>query len=196
MALFPDPSSQPLFPIILTALAGHTGLPLDVPYERFTPRQKRVLLHGCGEDWIEVYPTGKHKKGDRPLFKFQYKGLYPALEEAARLTPAFRAKLDHLVGEVECSACGGSRLRDDASAVRLLRPHRRQICGLPLGETLCLFNDWQLDDRERRSPASWFAKSATACSFWSTWAWNISRSAAPLPRFPAAKRSAFAWPAR
>jgi excinuclease ABC subunit A len=41
------------------------------------------------------------------------------LEEAARLTPAFRAKLDHLVGEVECSACGGSRLKDDASAVRL-----------------------------------------------------------------------------
>ena len=52
-------------------------------------------------------------------FRFQYKGLYPALEEASRVSPAFRAKLEHLVDEVECSVCGGSRLRDDAAAVRL-----------------------------------------------------------------------------
>ena len=54
-----------------------------------------------------------------PLFRFQYKGLYPALEEAARLSPAMRGQLDHLIDEVECSVCGGSRLNELAAAVRL-----------------------------------------------------------------------------
>lgn len=151
VSLFPDRSVSPtLFPIILSSLAAHTGLPLDVPVERFTARQKRVLLHGCGEEWIEAQLPGKRKKGDRPLFKFQYKGLYPALEEAARLTPAYRAKLDHLVGEVECSACGGSRLKDDASAVRLLNLTIDKLCGLPLSDVLILFSNWQQDDRQRQ----------------------------------------------
>ena len=58
--------------------------------------------------------------------RFQYKGLYPALEEASRISPAFRTKLEHLVDEVECSVCGGSRLRDDARGRRLRnRPGER-----------------------------------------------------------------------
>src|SRR5690606_13589615 len=92
-----NPQAAELFGPMLSALAAHAGLPLDVPYERLSPRQKRILLHGCGEEWIEVWPSGKRTEG-RPWFKFQFKGLYPALEEAAKLTPAFRAKLDHLVG--------------------------------------------------------------------------------------------------
>ena len=44
--------------------------------------------------------------------------MYPALDEAARLSAALRGKLNHLIDEVECSACSGSRFRDDAAAMR------------------------------------------------------------------------------
>ncbi len=62
-------------------------------------------MHGSDDLWIDVpFPdkssAGKgaaKKTAARAWFRFQYKGLYPALEEAARLSPAMRGKLDHLV---------------------------------------------------------------------------------------------------
>ena len=36
-------------------------------------------------------------------FRFQFKGLYPALDEASQLSPQLRGLLDHLVDEVACS---------------------------------------------------------------------------------------------
>ena len=39
----------------------------------------------------------------------------------------FAVKLEHLVGEVECTTCGGSRLRDDAAAVRFRGRNDRRI---------------------------------------------------------------------
>ena len=70
----------------------------------------------------------------RLLFRFQYKGLYPALEEASRVSPGFRSRLEHLVDEVECTVCGGSRLRDDAAAVRLRGRTIDEFCRLPAGQ--------------------------------------------------------------
>ena len=132
--------------------------------------QRRIVLHGTGEEWIDVYADGKPKaRTQRPLFRFQYKGLYPALEEAARLSPALRGKLEHLVDEVECSTCGGSRLRDDAAAVRFRDRTIDELCRMPLGELLARVQ--RLEARRaasERSPASWCAKFAIGCSSWST----------------------------
>src|SRR5262249_26210295 len=108
-------ASVALFGAMLSALSAHARIPLDVPFDELGAKQRRVVFHGTGDDWIDVYPPGKRKKDDRPMFRFQFKGLYPALEEAARLSPALRNRWEHLVGEVECSVCGGSRLRDDAA---------------------------------------------------------------------------------
>ena len=55
-----------------------------------------------------------------------------------------------MVGEVECSTCSGSRLRDDASAVRLHGKTIDELCRQPLGDLLARFNDWKLDTRERK----------------------------------------------
>ena len=135
---------------MLSALSAHTGVPLDVPFEQLSAKQRRVVFYGTGEDWIDVYPDGKRKKNQRPLFRFQFKGLYPGLEEAARLSPALRSKWEHMVGEVECATCGGSRLRDDASAVRLQDRTIDVLCRIPLGDLLARFNAWTLDARERK----------------------------------------------
>src|SRR6185436_17081433 len=76
--------------------------------------------------------------------------LYPALEEASRLSPLFRMRLEHLVDEVECSTCGGSRLRDDASAVKFRELSVADLCKLPLGPLQQQIEDWNLDKREKK----------------------------------------------
>ena len=51
---------------------------------------------------------------------------------------------------MECSACGGSRLRDDAAAVRLRGKSIDQINRMPLAELLADFNAWQPSGDEQK----------------------------------------------
>lgn len=149
---------------MLAALNKQTGVPTDVPYNRLSARQRRVLLYGTGEEWITVYadavsnnekPVKKTKAAKKAasesvLLKFQFKGLYPALEEASRLSTRLRTQLEHLVDEIECSECGGSRLRDDASAMRFRNQTIEEICRAPLSELLPEVESWNLNAREKK----------------------------------------------
>jgi excinuclease ABC subunit A len=144
---------QPLSQQMLQALSAHTGIPVDVPYEQLSARQRRTLLHGTGDDWIDVWSQERH--GDRSppatcLFRFQFKGLYPALEEASRLSPRSRSLLEHLIGEIECNECGGSRLRDDSAAVRFRDQTIDVYCRQPLGQLLEQVGQWRLVADERK----------------------------------------------
>ena len=49
-------------------------------------------------------------------FPFKYKGLYPAIEAASRLSFSHRKSLIEMAGERDCTMCHGSRL--EAEAVR------------------------------------------------------------------------------
>ena len=146
VALFPRPGN-PMFDAILRAFARQTGIPLDVPFEQLDARFRRIIFHGTGEQWYETKRAGTYGPG---IFSFQYKGLYPALEEAGRLVPSFRGRLEYMVDEVECSVCLGSRLRDDAAAVRFLGETMDQICRRPLGNLIELFEDWTPNEMERK----------------------------------------------
>ncbi len=170
VTLWPDPQG-PLFARMLEGFARATGIPIDVPLEQLGAKHRRLILHGTGEQWIEV---GADTKGDRLLvgeapegpsrqevpvpfsdanrarLRFQYKGLYPALEEASRLTPGFRGRLEQFVDEVECTVCGGSRLRDDAAAVRFRGRTIDELCRQPLAPLLASFRDWQPTEPQRK----------------------------------------------
>src|SRR5262249_12081539 len=121
------------------------------------------LLHGTGDAWIALAtpaplspPGGRGVGGEGGPVRFQYKGLFPAIDEAARVSPAYRARLDHLVTEVPCTACGGSRLRPDAGACRLgFGPERPsltlgELCAKPIGESLALFRRLELTPAQQK----------------------------------------------
>ncbi|NIL97985.1 MAG: excinuclease ABC subunit UvrA [Planctomycetales bacterium] len=142
-----------LFDAMLTALSQQLNLPLDVPFRRLSSRQRRTVLYGAPDRWIEV--AGKKSRSRKagasiPAFRFQYKGIYPALDEASRLSARFRARLEHLLDEVACSDCGGSRLRDDAAAVRFRDRTMDDYCRMPLDELLMAVQGWKLDPREKK----------------------------------------------
>ena len=147
--IWPD-VSQPVSKWMLKAISEGTGVPLDVPFDELDARQRRVIMHGAGDTWFSVFRNGRRTKTGRPLFQFQFKGLYPALEEAAKLSPALRSQLEHLVDEVECSACGGSRLREDAAAVRFRGRGIDQLCRQPLGQLQETIEKWKLSSSERK----------------------------------------------
>jgi len=133
---------------MIAAFSAHTGVPADVTYDQLSPRQKRIVLYGTAEEWISVFPA----KGDksRPLFRFQFKGLYPALEEASKLSQRLRGVLEQFIGEIDCSQCGGSRLRDDSAAVRFRDRTLDSVCRTPLGELAEQVRKWKLTASEKK----------------------------------------------
>jgi excinuclease ABC subunit A len=173
VALWPDVRG-PMFRLMLDSFCRTTGVPADVPFDQLGGKHRRLIMQGTGEQWFDVHckaaTTGRAERvqdsefsrdraptedrsgsvGDSVIFKFQYKGLYPALEEAGRISPSLRTKLEHLVDEVECTVCGGSRLRDDAAAMRLRGRTIDELCRMPLGRLLEDFKSWTPSETEQK----------------------------------------------
>ena len=146
-------------------LARGTGIPIDIPYDQLGGKHRRLIMHGTGELWFDlkslvspptlgrtpgIPPKGGTRACGPSRFRFQFKGFYPALEEASRVSPGFRGRLEHLVDEVDCTVCGGSRLRDDAAAMRFRGRMIDEICRQPLGKMLADFHAWKPTTTERK----------------------------------------------
>ena len=164
VSAWPDPIKSPLFRRMLAAMASECDIPLNVPFSQMDPAHQRAVLYGTGDRWITLLPAageaastskGKAKAAAASAIapgtlRFQYKGLYPAIEQAASLSYDFRIKLYGLVGEVPCSTCNGSRLREDASAVRLAGKTLKQLCDLPLREALGFLSELKMSPSQKK----------------------------------------------
>ncbi|MFO0876917.1 MAG: excinuclease ABC subunit UvrA [Gemmataceae bacterium] len=156
LAAWPDLRQGGSFLMMAEALARHAGFSLDTPFGELEAAHQRILLHGSGDTWIPLDASAGVDGSPEAGPRFQYKGLFPAIDEAARVSMAYRQRLDHLVSEVPCGACGGSRLKPDAAACRLSFGEGKPsltlgaLCGLPLGESLNLFLDYSLSAAQQK----------------------------------------------
>ncbi len=137
---------------MLAALSRHTGVPTDKPFDELSVPHRRMLFHGLGETWIEVRQsdTKPSAKASTVLFRFQFKGFYPALEEASRLTPGLRGKLQKFIDEIDCSACDGSRLNEVAAASRFRDLTIADLVTMPLDRLSENVATWKLNRREKK----------------------------------------------
>ncbi len=144
ISLWPSLKSK-LSQSMLAAWTSGTGVPLAIPFNQLDARNRKLVFYGSGERWFDV-----PDESGNVLFSFQYKGVFPTLEEASRLSPNLRQRMQMLIGEVECGCCGGSRLRDDAAAVRFRELSIDGICRLPVGVMATTIKKWKLDPREKK----------------------------------------------
>jgi len=137
-------ADNPAFARMIEAMAKALAIDLDTPFDDLEGRHRRAILHGSGDAWFAVPAAG-----GRPGFSFQYKGLFPAIEEAARVSFLYRHKLHGMVDNVPCVSCMGARLRDDSAAVRFRDFSIDQVGNWPLGRTLAFFKGLDLDGDEK-----------------------------------------------
>jgi excinuclease ABC subunit A len=154
VAIWPSFTEVPLFARMIEALAGAEGIDLDAPFDDLDGRSRRIILHGAGESWYGLESGAADSDDDHETsmpggLSFQYKGLFPALEEAGRVSFVYRYKLQGMVDEVPCAGCMGGRLRDDSGAVRFKGLTLDQITRWPLGQALTFFKDLALDADEQ-----------------------------------------------
>jgi excinuclease ABC subunit A len=144
VACWPQYDANPFFGRMIEVLAHVKGIDLDLPFDDLEGRHRRVILHGTGDSWFRV-PGAV----GQPEFSFQFKGLFPALEEAGRVSYLYRARLSGMVDEVPCASCMGARLRDDAAAVRFRDFTIDQISRWPLDKTLEFVKSLKLSGDEK-----------------------------------------------
>ena len=166
IAAWPDLREDGSFLKFAEAIARHVGFSLDTPFRDYEPAQQRAILHGTGDTWIALGPCRTDSQSVRedgrienPSYssnavRFQYKGLFPAIDEASRISFVYRQRLDSVVSEVACAACAGSRLRPDAAACRFAFDTQvltlGQLGDLQLGETLKLFDNLKLTKQQQQ----------------------------------------------
>ena len=132
--------------LMIRALADHIGFDGHTPWSRLTDGQQLAVLHGCGDDWIE--PAGAD--GAWLGIRFRWRGFFPSINRATRSSWQYRKRLEELVTEVPCEACGGSRLRPESRAVRLFGKTMGEVGSLPLDGALAFFTKLRLDARQKR----------------------------------------------
>ncbi len=196
VAAWPDPQTRPLFRRMLQAIAADQRLPLNVPFSQLEPQQQRLVLYGTGDKWITVGgeqgssgagESGRKKRTKAAAttvagqFSFQYKGLYPAIEEASRVSFAHRQKLFELIGEVPCSTCGGARLRDDAAAMRLQSKTLKQLCDLPLADALAFLQSLKFTASQKKVAGDLLTEATSRLSFLVDVGLHYLTLARPLP---------------
>ena len=143
-----EDSEGKLAPLI-EALARHIGFDPHTPWSRLTEAQQMAVLQGCGDEWIEV-PEREAPVANWSGLRFRWRGFFPSIDRATRSSWQYRKRLEEMVTEVPCEACGGSRLRPEARAVRLFGKTMHDICSLPLDEALAFFTRLKPDRRQRR----------------------------------------------
>ena len=192
VGLWPGVDS-PLFARMLAAFSRGTGVPIDVPFDELNGRYRRLIFHGTGEQWFDCetsFSPGVHAGRARTKVpanlpgvdagaklgleevRFQYKGLYPALEEASRVSPAFRAGWNIWWTKSSARSAAGAGCATTRRPCSFATARSTTSVGCRWG------NCWRSSRAGSSATPSerWrvrsAAKSTTACNSWSTSASN------------------------
>ncbi len=103
---------------MLAAVAKHYKFTLNTPFKKLTKKQQDVLLYGSGNEEIVFH----YQKGRRVMTSERtFEGIIPQLDRRFHETQSamIRDELSKYMNEQRCSSCNGSRLKDEALAVKI-----------------------------------------------------------------------------
>ena len=157
LAGIPAVDKRPMLRPLLEALAKQIGFDPRTPWCDLAPAHQHKILFGTGDDWISVRGSvgAGDEEGSKPSrqpfeFRVQFKGFFPAINEATRASWQYRMRLDSLVTEVPCEQCGGGRLRREPACVRLEGQTIIEVASQPLEAAARFFDGLKLDARRAR----------------------------------------------
>ncbi len=113
----------------LITLSQKSGFPIHKPYRDLSPRQLDYLWHGDGGAWEGI--DGFFRMVESQRHKIQY-----------------RVLMAHYQGKTLCPVCHGSRLRPEASYVRVGGRTISELCSMPVSDLARFFDSLELNDHD------------------------------------------------
>ncbi|MEJ1159092.1 excinuclease ABC subunit UvrA [Prosthecomicrobium sp. N25] len=124
-------STSPFTTQTLEALGKHFGFPLTVPWRDLPERGRSAILYGTGsEEVLFAYDDGLRSYQTRKTFE----GVIPNLERRWRETESdwSREEIERYFATTPCRACGGTRLKPEALAVKIAGRHIGEVSELSI----------------------------------------------------------------
>jgi excinuclease ABC subunit A len=103
---------------LLYSVGQAFGFEIQTPWEKLTPEQQHILLHGSEE---KIYIETDSRYRDRKGYHRQYEGVLPMLDRQYRETSSemYKQKLEKYLIDQPCEVCDGTRLKPESLAVRI-----------------------------------------------------------------------------
>lgn len=134
----------------LESLGKTFGFSLDVPFEELDIQAQHVLLHGSGNQTVEmVYDDGlRSYKTTKP-----FEGLLPNLSRRYHETDSnwVREELEKFRAIQPCESCKGKRLKPECLAVRIADKDISDVAALSIGDAVDWFTNLSYSLSEQQS---------------------------------------------
>jgi excinuclease ABC subunit A len=133
---------------ILSSVGEKFGFSLDTPWQKLSPKAKRLLLRGTGDEEIEVRHKGR--KGE-VRWRTKFEGVIPNLLRRYRETQSeeMRGWIERFMSPRPCTSCKGARLRPESLAVRIGDWNVHAWTQLSVSEALAAVEELAPGEREK-----------------------------------------------
>ncbi len=133
-------------------ILAHLGIDPDVPFRKLPKRHRELLLYGAGDKTFRVVWAGKTGKGH---FDVEWEGVLPRLMRRFVQSKSERAKrwYSQWIGDARCSACQGTRLRPESTAVKVGAASIVDLSGMTIDEARRFFAELGLEGADREIAA-------------------------------------------
>jgi len=132
---------------LMRGLAKHYGFSLDAAYNTLDPQIRKILLHGSGDEEIEIgYKHGGVPRRHRKPFE----GVIPNLERRFDTTKSeyTRQRLRAYMNPQRCPTCNGARLRPEVTACVVSGRSIVDVTAMSTREALGYCDDLSLTEQE------------------------------------------------
>lgn len=126
---------------MVTAIGEAVQFDLDTPFSQMGEKAQQAILYGLGNRWLTVAGG----------LKFQFKGLFPAIETLVRQAPRFRRQMGEFIQDVPCPSCRGHRINPVSAAVRLRGKTLPEVVKLPIRDVRIWFDGLNLKGQEHEA---------------------------------------------
>jgi excinuclease ABC subunit A len=133
---------------LLYSLGEAYGFTLQTPWEKLTPEQQQIILHGSNEPiFIFEDARGRQARG----YNKQYFGVISSLERALETaSETYRQKLEQYRVDQTCEVCEGKRLKPESLSVRLGQYNIIQLTSVSITECLTRIQQLQLSSKQAK----------------------------------------------
>ena len=133
-------STSPYYQQTLEALGRHYKFRLDVAFEKLPLQAQQAILHGSGRDTVRFsYEDGVRAYDVNKPFEGVVRNLERRFKETD--SESIREDIGRFMSATPCEACGGTRLRPEALAVKIDGHHVSQVTSKSVREAFTWFAD-------------------------------------------------------
>lgn len=142
-------TGNPYYQEILSSVAKHFNIDMDVPFENLSQKEQDIILYGSGREAVSLrfkefggtrYVTQKRPfTGVIPYFMHKYNDSN---------SDEVRDSIQEYMSQIPCNDCKGARLKPFSLAVTIAGKNIHEVCLLSIKEAYKFFSDLflELDD--------------------------------------------------